>query len=254
VELLSVDNLVFVLPLALAVVLVGLMAIGLPFGDDGLHIGHDVHIGAEVGHIGGMADGVHVPGVHGHVHATGGLNAILGFFGIGKVPFTLILVSFCMIWGGSGLAIRLLNVEWSLFSRCLVAGVAAIAGTRLMAGVVGKLLPSVETYGVPAADLVSEYAEVIHDVTAEGGTVRLVDSEGNLRDLACRSATEHAGDGPTGTAAVRHLKRGERVILTGYDAASDVYLAAGAAADSGLAAANGTGPGGGAGSLADRPN
>jgi len=154
-------------------------------------------------------------------HGPAGLHAILGFFGIGKVPFNLVLISFCMIWGVSGLGLRLLNVDWSLASRVVIVLVTAVAGTRLTAGTIGHFLPSVETYGVAAADLVSEYAQVIHDVTSDGGTVRLVDSEGNLRDVACRSTL------PTSpSSAPLHFKRCELIILSAYDEATYVYLAA----------------------------
>lgn len=204
-NLLSTDNLIFLLPLAAAVGLVLLMALGLPFGDDP---GIDGVVDAAHG-----ADGLHANlDHHAHLSHTGTFGSALSFLGIGDAPLALILVSLGLLWGVTGLCTGMAWDSASIWSRVSIAAVAAVFGTRWTSKLMARILPSVESYEVSTQALVSEEAEVIHEITPRGGMARLVDRTGSLRDLNCRTE-----DGSSVAA------RGEKVILTGYDEATDSF-------------------------------
>jgi len=199
-ELLTADNLTFLLPLVVAVLLVLSMCIGLPMGDHAVHV--DLHTGP---HVDAPA----------HADAFGGgiLHGFLSFFGIGKVPFAIVIVSVCLVWGITGLALGLVALKWSLVAKMATSAVAAVLGTNLLASGLARALPSIESYAVATEALVTEHAEVIHEVTPAGGVARLVDSEGNLRDLACCVLPGAAT-----------LARGTRVMLQSYDAVTERFI------------------------------
>lgn len=183
-ELLKPENLIFLLPLVAVLGFVLLMITGLWVVEGGAEIG-----GAEA-----AADGVEHPGV-----------SPLEFLGVGEVPLSILAVSLGSLWGSVGLASGLIP-GWSLTARLAVAGVAAVLGTRLLAGGIARLLPTVESYSTSEEELVGEEADVVHEVTPEGGTVRVVDRSSSLRDLPC---VVRDGQG--------QIARGARVLLSSYD-------------------------------------
>ena len=94
----------------------------------------------------------------------------------------------------------------------ILAALAALVGTRLLAEGLATVLPREESYYTPKEELVGETGEVLYEVTPSSGTVRLLDPSGNLLDLACRTEGE-----------VR-LRAGTRVVLEKYDPSADVFL------------------------------
>lgn len=197
-QLLEVQNLIFVLPLTAAFLLILLMAVGIPMGDSGVHV--DVgHTGIDTGH---------------EMAAVGGIASVLSFFGVGRVPFAVTLISFAMTWGVAGLVVNQVWPGDRIWFPVLLAATAAALGTRWASVAVARLLPSVETYAVPAAELVRHEAVVIHEVDASGGAVRLTDRLGTLRDLNVK-----------GEAGGPRIARGSRVLLTEYDPATDTFRA-----------------------------
>jgi hypothetical protein len=194
VELLTIENLVFVLPLAAAVLFVLAMALGIPAGDHDADIDHG---------IGGH-------GIDGE--SAGAIGSALSFLGIGRAPMGVLIVSWCIVWGVVGLALNQAVEFHSLFPAMAIAGTASVLGTRWVAEGLSRIMPSVETYSVDAAELVSSHADVVHEVTREGGQVRLTDRLGTMRDLNCRT---REGQAP--------IARGTRVVLTHFDESSGVF-------------------------------
>jgi hypothetical protein len=222
-QLLNVENLVFLIPLVFALLLVLAMAIGIPMGDHGTHVevGHGGHFDHGFGHAGhGVGHDVGHGHAAGHDHGahsaspSGFVSNVLSFFGIGRVPFAVTLVSAFVIWGVAGLALNSGGTFKHLSTTLLVATGAMLLGTRWISLGVSKLMPTVESYSVPAEELVSEQAEVVHELTSTGGLVRLTDRLGTLRDLTCRP-------GQSGGS----IPRGSRVILTEYDEQAGTYIA-----------------------------
>jgi len=202
-QLLEVQNLIFLLPLAASFFLILIMALGIPLGD------HDVHADFDVSHT-------HLPDVHHgpHVHAPAGvMGNVLSFLGIGRVPFALTLITTGLLWGITGLV---LNQVWNRQPHtwaiiCTATGMAVL-GTGYISNFIARFMPTVETYGADTGELTAKNAEVIHMVNHEGGTVRLLDSEGNMRDVAAKTT---AGQIP--------IPRGTRVVLKDYDPATGIF-------------------------------
>ncbi|MFZ4574296.1 MAG: hypothetical protein ACOYN0_07845 [Phycisphaerales bacterium] len=190
-NLLSVDNLVFVLPLAFAVVLVVLMGLG-------------GHAGAEAVHAPDVPD--QLPDVH--ADHPGASQAL----GVGRVPLAITVLTGAILWGCTGLALGLVGDHWGLAARAAVAGAAALLGTRLVSRWLSRVLPSLESYGTATESLVGKTASVVHEVNESGGMVRLVDEHASLRDLSCRAAP---GEGP--------LACGTIVRLTDFDSDAGVF-------------------------------
>jgi hypothetical protein len=182
------------------------MALGLPAGSDA-----GIDGAVDAAHAG---DVIHADLDHAHLghSAAGPFGSALSFFGIGEAPLALILVSLGLLWGVTGMCTAMAWESASIWSRISIAAVVSIFGTRWTSKTMARLLPSVESYEVQTRSLVSEEAEVVHEITARGGMARLVDRTGSLRDLNCRL------EDASGVAS-----RGEKVVLTGYDEATDSF-------------------------------
>lgn len=204
-------NLIFILPLILAALIILAMAIGLPLGD------HDVHVGVGGGTgmsgIGDAIDGVHGADV-GHTDAAPGLlGAFSSFLGLGKVPFAVTLVTFGLLFGGSGLIlVQVWGGRDHIWTCVFLASVVSVVGTGALSNLLAKIIPSYESYGVDPKQLISQEAQVIHKIDESGGTVRLIDEHGTMRDLSART---DKGQKP--------IKRGSHVELTGYDAGAGYF-------------------------------
>ncbi|MCX5691369.1 MAG: DUF1449 family protein [Planctomycetota bacterium] len=207
-QLLELHNVILALPLLVAVLLVLGMALGIPF----MH--HDVHAaGFHVADTGALGD--HGPHLHGDAPAgEGWFIQVLSFLGIGRVPFMMTLLSWFMIWGSSGLIINQARPRASdhLVSTVLMCLVLELTGTGWVARMIARLLPSVESYATVNEQLKGARGDVLHDVTESGGTVRLLDASGNLRDV---SVILRPGQ--------RDIGRGEEVVLGRFDAAREVF-------------------------------
>ena len=209
--------LIFLLPIGLAILYVLMMSFGLGGGEDGVDVGHDFHV--DVGHdvhvdVGHDVDAGHDlhPGDAAHTDHPGVFASVLSLLGVGKVPLSILIVSAFLIWGGVGVMLNLLFGMEAIVKTIAFAGLATVAGTRLIAEGLSTLLPSEESYHTPKQDLVGEVGEVLYEVTATSGAVRLCDPSGNLLDLESRTA----GDAP--------IKPGSRVVLTDYDPSTDVFF------------------------------
>jgi hypothetical protein len=209
------QNLIFLLPLGVAVIYVLLMSVGLSIGDQDVDVAHDVHLDA--GHdvhadAGHDADhGAHA-GHDGYAHHPSLLGSVLSLLGIGKVPISVVLISFLSLWGGVGLALNSLFGEEAIIKTLAFTALAAVGGTRLLAEGIGRLMPREESYYTPKEDLVGQTGEVLYEVTPTSGTVRLRDPTGNLLDLDCRSWNDE------------QIPPGTRVDLVEYDQATDVFV------------------------------
>ncbi len=211
--LLDWQNLIFLLPMLAALAYTLLMAAGLGFGDHGvavdhdLDVGHDFDAGAEHD-----LDTDHDASHAGHAASAGAMASLLGLFGVGRAPLSILILSACVLWGAVGLA---LNVWLGTANMLRVSGLAALAavlGTRLLAEGLAALMPSEESYYTTREELVGLSGEVLYEVTPTSGTVRLRDPTGNLLDLDCRI---RSGDG---------VKTAQHVVLDEYDAAADVFF------------------------------
>lgn len=221
-ELLQWWNLIFLLPALAALLYLLLLALGaLPAdGDHGdLHLDPSLHLDShDVDFPGELHPG---DTVH-EVHSGEGdpFRGALSLIGVGRIPLSLLLMSFLFLWGFFGwLANQLFrNVLPSpalfIWPSLAVALVGAGAFTRLFATRLGRLMPATESYGASSRELVGRIADVRYALTESGGTVQLYDAYGTMHEVPARV---RPGE-PT-------IAAGERVVLWRYDAGAGAYFA-----------------------------
>jgi membrane protein implicated in regulation of membrane protease activity len=181
-HLLEWQYLIFLMPLALGVLYLLMLSAGLSLGGGDVDVEADVDADIDA-HVDVDADVDHPEVAHAEL---GPLAAMASILGLGRVPLSIILLSYCFVWGVGGLmGITAFGLE-RMPMVITVAAVAAVVLTRILAGVVGRLIPSVASYHTPMKDLVGNRGRVLHTVTTSSGTVRLTDDRGTLRDVPCR--------------------------------------------------------------------
>ena len=220
-ELLQWWNLVFLLPAVAALLYLLLLAFGaLPAeGHDGdVHVEPGPHVEVHGAHI-----EIHpsdLPDDIGHGADTDPFRGALGLIGVGRIPLSLVLMSFFFLWGFFGW------VANQVFSSVLplpalfiwpslaVALVGAGAFTRFLAVRLGRVMPSTESYGASSSELVGRIADVRYALTETSGTVQLYDRYGTIYEVPARVMP---GESP--------IPSGARVVLWRYDGGEGAYFA-----------------------------
>lgn len=110
------------------------------------------------------------------------LHMVLGFFGIGRVPLLVVIVSFLASFGLAGYLIQsLVHGVTGFYLPALLASIPAFLGgsfvTRRIALAVGKLIPDVETDAVDSGSFIGRTA-----VLTLGEASRGKPAQGKLRD------------------------------------------------------------------------
>lgn len=198
-DLLLWQNLMFLLPLLLAVIY--LLVLGL--GGDGHE--HDVSVHHEVG--------VHHDAGHDQDVDLGpsGIAKALNAFGLGRVPFSVLVVTVLILWGGTGLLCSQSFGIPKVGLSALIAGAVTLVCTPLIARAVGAFI-STRSFHVRREALVGMKAKAIYGISETIGEVRLVDPTGNLRDLPARIKRGAA-----------EIAEGTEVTLLRYDEQQEVF-------------------------------
>lgn len=187
-ELLQWWNLLFLLPLLLAVALLlvgGLGGIGEGDPHADVHTPHVEVTGGET---------PDTDGDHGSHHP---LAEALEWAGVGVVPITLLFAAFLLFFGIVGLAAnRFLDVAPHPEGRIwLTLGIATVGGLIGMAGfgAVGRrLLPRHEGPATGNRDLLGRAGRVVYEVTEDTGTVQVRDASGTVHQIAARVPKGHS--------------------------------------------------------------
>lgn len=210
-DLLQWWNLIFVLPFGLALGTVLLMATGAVSAEFGGHdldldhhieIDHDVHVEHDFGAHDGEGDG--------HF-----LGQALSLLGIGRAPLSIIVSSFCFIWGFTGWAAnQFFQSLWPAPSVFVWASIGAafftaILLTRFIVFGIVKLMPLDENFAVSDSQLVGRRATVRFSVTNQSGTAQVYDQYGTLHEVPCRLKSD---DGAS-EANLASLPPGTPVVL-----------------------------------------
>lgn len=195
------QNLLFILPMVMAVFLIILQAAGLGGDHDHDHDhdfdhDHDIH---------------HEPGVHiEHGHSDG--FKLLSLFGIGKVPLTIVAVSLCLLWGAGGLVGNFVVNRGPLVA-IVVAAAFALIGTRVLSSLISKVMPSLETSSRPGEWYLNKEARVLYPLKVDSGAVQIGNPEGLKIELQARIEAGHA-----------EIPEGSSVILVRFDRDSHCYF------------------------------
>jgi hypothetical protein len=234
-------TLIFTVPLLVSLVLM-LFSAGLGGGrlghghHGGLHAGHAQHGGLHVGHghHGAAHTGGHghhaaphgaAAGSHGHshgqvAHGHGGREVgpsvgqqVLGWFGVGRAPVTLLLWSFWLGWGFAGFWSEQLLAR-SGASPVLFVGPAmglALAGGLLLAKgtaeVAVRVMPREESTAIGREDLLGRIGEIVFPASESAGRIHVYDQYGTMHDESCRVAPGQPA-----------LPKGTRAMVAAIDA------------------------------------
>lgn len=208
-ELLQWWNLLFVLPFVGALLYILLLCSGAVAAE------HDIGFSVD-GESDFDAD--HDAGVE-HIHdlQPGLLSSLLQLLGIGKVPLSIIVISFCCIWGfigftGNTVLKTLLPPSLFVWLSLIIAFVVATALTRSLARLIARFMPVTETYAISPAQLVGKWAETTTRIDDTFGQAIVHDDAGVLHTVQCIIKT---GEEP--------IPIGSRVLLVLFDKNRGVF-------------------------------
>lgn len=208
------QNVIFLIPLIFGCLLVVGSALGVvghghgfepnvdadhdvSVGDHGIahDVGHDV--GADHGHdIGHDSHAVHAFD-HGHDHEVdhghGLFHRALGVLGIGRAPLSIVLMTICLLFGGTGIAANFilkpaLVTGW-LYGWISIAAAAfmVLGGTGPFAQLVARLMPATETSRVTSRDLIGRTGMALFEIVqGSSGYAQVYDRAGNLHQVRVR--------------------------------------------------------------------
>nr|WP_309690324.1 OB-fold-containig protein [Armatimonas sp.] len=200
-DLLKWQWVVFLVPLALAVLLALATAVSVG-GDHGeSEGGHDHDLDGDQDHD--AAD---------HEAEAGGHSSPLSVLGVGQAPLSVILICLLVYWAVIG---SLGNLALGVHSIGLTIGLALVGSLLATSGtarLVGRFLPTSQSFSVKRHELIGREGTAIHPITESSGTVRLYDSLGTLRQLDSRTM-------PGGAVIPQDTK----VIVIDYDRARQVF-------------------------------
>lgn len=216
--------LIFELPFIAALIFLLLQAVGAIHAerDATFDTGHDVDLdhGVEIDahDLGHDADLGHDHDVGDAAHPHSILLHGLSILGVGKIPISLVMMSFCFIFGFSGWASnQLLSAVFppSLFVwlSLAIALVSSVALTRLIAEGLSKLVPTTESYGSSPLQLLGKTATARYGISGTSGSACLYDEYGNFTEVPCVTVE---GEEP--------ITDGESIVLARYDLERRIFL------------------------------
>jgi len=169
-----------------------------------VHFGHDVHIGHDVGDVGHDMD-------HDVSVEPSFFEEALSFFGIGRLPLSIILMTFLLTFAIVGWAVNLLLKDVLggpafFFPISLAAAIfCGLSGTKLLAGTLGKYLRPIESAATSRRTLEGKIATAALPVTAEFGQALVRDDHGSLHKVVCRVEP-----------GAETIPKGQTVLLVNY--------------------------------------
>jgi len=213
-ELLQWWNLIFVLPFIGAVIYILLIGTAAP--DHGV----DAHADASVGLDHGVDHALDAGHDLSHPDASVSVGRALEFFGVGRVPLSIVLPMFWIIWSFVGfvsntLLARLIAAQPAyVLVSIVMATVIAATITGQVARMFARFMPRTQTYGVDREDLVGSVGVAGYPgVSQRFGEARVYDVHNNQHIVACRIRLD--GD---------PVKTGEKILLIDYDRNNRVFL------------------------------
>jgi membrane protein implicated in regulation of membrane protease activity len=163
-------------------------------GPSDLGLDHDVDHGVE-----------HVTGHHDH-DSTNTIFALLGF---GKAPMLILLMAMSLIFGGVGIVVNLFIAPLLkitgifVFISFIIAFIAMVSFTGIIARIVSRLMPTLETKSVTGYNLIGSEGSIIMNVGPTFSGVVQITKDGDVYQVPCRCNET--------------LSIGTRVIVTKFD-------------------------------------
>ncbi|MFA5187813.1 MAG: hypothetical protein WC460_00440 [Patescibacteria group bacterium] len=190
-------NLIYVVPFCLGVILLILQTIGL--GETGLDhdvdqdIDHDIDHDIECDADSDADSGTDHDAEHGHDVESDQDSLfwkVALLMGIGKVPLSIIMMTFCFVWGFVGymltaFAQTILRTPFLFFPPVFLATlIIAVFATGYVAKAVARIMPKTSTFTTTVKDLVGKVGESLYPIDQDHGTIRVTDQFGNLQQYA----------------------------------------------------------------------
>jgi hypothetical protein len=223
-------NVVYLVPFAISLLWILATAMG------GLHIGA-AHIGGGhgSGHGFGHAHGIghsHSLG-HGHAHShsdghnhgtheSGFSQRIMSILGIDQVPIIMLLGVFMFIWGACGMGMNQFFAGIGkyplvyIWPSMVITFFVSCTITRIMAAVMGRILPSDETFGVTRRELVGLVGKTVFSISAKGGTIDIKDKYGTVHRAQAKIGEEESD-----------IPSGSEVLVLDYDDSDHKFIVKG---------------------------
>jgi len=174
--------------------------------------GHAVQHGhAQDGDRNGKNTGNDATFSHEHPSMPGVLET---FFGIGKVPITMVWGSLCLGWGLFGLYgtefwSNVTHTPFLFVPLGAVAGVLGAVATGRFTAILGaRMMPDTESFAVSSVELFGCHGTVVYAVDTEHGRVHVYDAFGTLHDKEARSRSGA-------------IPRGHSVVVLDFDDETD---------------------------------
>jgi hypothetical protein len=235
-------NLVYIVPFLLALLYLAVYAVsGVTFGEGEMELGGDLHADfdadadfhADVDHdfddgadhdLNGEAD--HdlngETDADAHLEAPGGGGAAvhdvpfhltaMSWLGLGRVPLSILLMVLLITWGVIGFIMNVVLaplMPWpsmTVLGSLPAAALGSLFITRGVVRLVGRWMPTMETYARRTGELVGTSGEATYNIDQEFGMANVRDSRGDLFQVACRVY-------PDGQPIVK----GTKVLLVDYN-------------------------------------
>ena len=196
-------NLIFTVPILLVIfyLILQIFGLALDFGGDVDTDAGDVDVDVDTD-------------VDADIDAIPAFERALGFINVGKVPVTIIIVTFLLFWGITGFMVnRMIQGDSGSFPSvfilvsCGAAFVVGIIATKFLSGAIARLFPEIETYSSNNQALLGLSARVVSgQVTPKFGRAKVKDQYGNVLTVFCKI--------PEGKEVP---KLGDEVLLIDYD-------------------------------------
>jgi membrane protein implicated in regulation of membrane protease activity len=224
-ELLQWWQLPFVLPFLVSLGYTLLMATGMATvgHDTDVEVDHDVGVGADFDHDAevGVEHSTEFSH-HGHESGESGsaLMKIFSVLGVGKTPISIIFTTFCFVWSFTGYAANMLLApifrvpEVYFWISAGIAAFVSVVLTGRFAKLLGRLIPSKESYATREGDLVGRTGSAVSELSGSFGRVQVYDSFRNLHEVMCVV--------PEGQDSIA---RGSEIVLVSYDRDKSRYTA-----------------------------
>lgn len=136
----------------------------------------------------------------------------LVWLGLGRAPFSIVLMVLFLTWGMIGFIANFLlspilpGGGIVLLASLPFAGLGSTLITRGVVALMGRWMPTSETYAEPMARLVGTSGEAVYNIDHAFGMAAVRDRRGELFQVPCRS---YAHGQP--------IAKGQRVLLVDYD-------------------------------------
>jgi len=189
----------FTIPIVMAI----LMGIGNSLGF--VNLDHDFDIGHDIDHD------------IEHGHEASAKDSFLDLFGIGRVPFSIILLTMNMLFGVIGLCFSMILepiFKYSIIYGPLSIGIAFI-GVVFFTGKIcrgiGSFMPSNESYVRTAEDLIGKEGMAYTDIDAKFGIAQVRDNNKMLHKIICQSCDN------------TNIIDGTKIIVLEYNIDNKIY-------------------------------